>query len=912
MLSRFTRKLRYLVRGRAIDEDVRRELEFHRDMLVEDEQKLGRTRAAAVLNARRRMGNTTLATEYARDAWIVGWFDALARDVRYALRSFRRYPAFTSVAVATLALGIGANAAIFRLVDTVLLRTLPVKHPDELVVIARTMSYWQFQQMRERNTLFSGMIGAHPLSSATLVADGQSLGAATTELVSGNYFSVLGVNPILGRAITDDDDKAVGAGPVAVISYSFWRRAFGASSSVLGRTIRVNDGAIEGNTGGFEPEAKLPPMQPVLTIVGVAPPEFFGDSVGTMVDVWVPLTMQPILTPGRAWVTRRSAYWVNLIGRRRPGVSFEQVRAQITPLWRQIRQEELGPSADPIALRNLQRNQLRVESGDKGFNHLRNDFSQPLRILMFVVTLVLLIACLNVANLLLARATTRRQEIAMRLSLGASRGRLVRQLLTESLLLAGAGGLAGLGVAIVGERLLLQMVSAQGDTITLPTSPDWRIVAFTAIVSIASGLLFGLLPALRGTRRDLQHTLKDSSRGMSSTGGSRGRTSQALVAIQIAVSLVLVVACGLFLRTLINLQAVPVGYDRHDLLLVRMDPIAAGYRGDAIGRAVLALRERIAALPGVSSVTFSENGLFSGTESGTSVDIDGFKPVSDDDKDARFDQAGPGYFTGVGIPIILGRDFTEHDAAGAPRVAIINETMAKFYFPNQIPIGRQIRNAGRENLTLEIVGVARDAQDHDLRARPVRRFYVSYLQPIDGLTTVNYEIRVGGDPAAVTQAVRQETQRFDPKLQIISVRSAQALIDQDITTEGLIAKLSTVFGAVALLLAAIGLYGVMSYSVARRTGEIGVRMALGASQRSVAAMILREITVLVIIGSIVGAAAALGLGRFVATLMFGLAPSDPATLIGAIAALLLVALLSGYLPARRAARIDPIVALRSE
>jgi predicted permease len=477
------------------------------------------------------------------------------------------------------------------------------------------------------------------------------------------------------------------------------------------------------------------------------------------------------------------------------------------------------------------------------------------------------------------------------------------------LLLAGGGGLLGLGLSIVGERLLVRLVSEDTNSITLPLAPDWRILAFTAGVSIASGVLFGLAPALRGTRGHLQDTLKDSSRG---AVGSRGRGAKALLSVQIAISLVLLIACGLFVRTLINLEREVVGYDRTNLILARMDPVTAGYKGDDLGRRVLELSHRLAALPRVKSATFSENGLFSGTESGTAVYPDGFRPATDDDREARFDQAGPGYFTGVGIPIVLGRDFSEHDAAGAPPVTVINETMAKFYFPNQNPIGRHIRVEDPTKRALEIVGVARDAQDHGLRDKPVRRFYVSYLQPIDGITTVNFEIRADGPPGSLYESIRQETERFDPKLPIESLKPAQALIDDSIVAERIVAQLATLFGVLALLLAAIGLYGVMSYSVARRTGEIGVRMALGASQRSVTMMILREIVVLVVMGSVVGAAGALGLGHFVESLMFGLAPRDPVTLLAAIAVLLVVALVAGYVPARRAARIDPIVALRSE
>ena len=912
MFARLRSKLRYLVHGRRIDDEVARELEFHRDMLVEDEERLGRTHEAAALNARRRMGNTTLMAESAREAWIVTWVDALVRDVRYALRSFARYPAFTSVAVLTLALGIGANAAIFRLVDTVLLRALPVRHPEDLVAVRSNTSYWFFEQVRDRNTVFSDVIGVRTLVSATLTSDNQPLGATKTELVTGNYFDVLGVTPVLGRPLTTTDD-VVGATPVAVIGYGLWQRAFGGSPAVLGRTIRVSRGVISGGTSGFEPdEPAASRSQPVLTIVGVAPPDFFGDTVGSIIDVWTPISMQPVLTPGRAWLTRRTASWVNIMGRLKPGMTLDAARTPMSDLWLQIRDESglfSTLSAEQRRAFYARLQQLLLEPGDRGFGQLRRQFSQPLLILMTVVTLVLLIACLNVANLLLARAAARRQEIAMRLSLGASRGRLVRQLLTEGLLLAGAGGLLGLGLSIAGEQLLVRMVSSEADRITLRLAPDWRILAFTAGVSIASGLVFGLVPALRGSRDQLQNTLKDFSRG---AVGGRGRGAKALVAIQIAFSLVLLIACGLFVRTLVNLESERVGYDRTNLILAHMDPVTAGYKGDDLGRRILELSHRLAALPRVKSVTFSENGLFSGTESGTQVYPDGFKPATDDDTEARFDQAGPGYFTGTGIPIILGRDFSEHDGPGAPPVTIINETMAKFYFPNQNPIGRHIRVDSPTKRVLEIVGVTRDAQDHDLRDKPERRFYVSYLQPIDGITTVNFEIRADGPPGTLFESIREETQRFDPKLPIESIDPAQRLIDDSILTERLVAQLATLFGMLALLLAAIGLYGVMSYSVARRTGEIGVRMALGASQRSVASMILREIVVLVTIGSALGAAGALGLGRFVQTLMFGLAPRDPLTLAGAVAALLIVALIAGYLPARRAARIDPIVALRTE
>jgi predicted permease len=913
MWTRFRNKLRHLLLGRRFDEDLAQELDFHRDMLIRDEQRLGRSREAAVLNARRKMGNTALMQEYSRDAWIIGWIDTLVRDVRYALRSFARNPGFTLVAVLTMALGIGANTAIFRLVDAVLLRSLPVERPRELLSVRGSFSYWRFEQIRDRNEIFTDTVGIRIVRDVNLAVGDQAIGTGAAEMVTGNYFSVLGVRPVLGRPIVPDDDVAAGAGPVAVIGYGLWQRAFAASPDAIGRPIRLRGGMAGGGTSGFEPDAPNAPKsdEAVLTIVGVAPPEFFGDTVGQIVDVWLPITMQPVLMPGRRWLTRRSASWVNILGRRRPGVSEQQASESLTLLNRRLIEEERGASLTDLQRREIASSRVIVDSGERGFTQLRRQFSQPLLVLMTVVTLVLLIACLNVANLMLARATARHQEIAMRLSLGASRWRLVRQLLTESLLLAVVGGALGLALATIGANILVAMVSGDAQGIALRLDPDRRILLFTAGVSITSGLLSGLIPALQGTRRGIQHGLRE----MRSTSGARRKlAAKALVAVQIAVSLVLLVGCGLFLRTLYNLKTSTLGYDPAGLVMVRVDPVAAGYRGEEIGRAIVALMHRLAALPDVKAATFSENGLFGGVESGTSIEIPGFTPSSDDDTQVRFDQAGPGFFTHAGIPLLMGRDFTEQDRPGAPRVAIINDAMARFYFPNENPIGRRIRVTDPSDNWLEVVGVARYVQDHDLRLAPLRRIYVSYLQPIDGIVAANLAVRAAsaaGAPALLGP-IREEIQRFNPGLPILSLKRARTLVDDSILTERLIARLSTVFGALAALLAAIGLYGVMSYTVARRTSEIGVRMALGARQSAIAGMILREILVLVAIGSAAGAAAALGLARFVESLVFGLRPRDPITVAVAIALLLLIGLLAGYLPARRAARIDPLAALRTE
>jgi predicted permease len=815
------------------------------------------------------------------------------------------------VAICTLALGIGANTAIFGLIDAVMMRTLPVRDPSELMIVRRLVSYPAYERLRDRNEVFEGVVGIHTMRSLELSADGQPVGHAEASLVTGNYFEVLGVGAALGRTLTPDDDRAPEASPAAMISYALWTRAFAQSPSVLGRQLRVQGGA-PGNSGtsGFETPAAASRRRDhaTLTIVGVAPKGFLGDAVGRPIDLWIPMMMQPAVIPGRAWLTRASASWVGLIGRLRPGVTEAQTTASLTVLWRQIRLEDLGASGTDEDRRAIANATLLVEPGARGFGGLRRQFGLSLQVLMAAVGLVLLIACLNISNLLLSRAAARRHEISLRLSLGAGRGRLIQERLTESLLLAVLGGGLGLGVAFVGTRALIGLLGSQSEQISLPFSVDVRILAFTAVVTVVAGLVAGLVPAIRGTRGDVGSTLKNMPRG----GTAPRRTvARSLVAIQVGVSLVLLVGAGLFVRTVQNLRSHPVGYDSQGLVLVRLDPVGAGYTGDAIGRSCVELMSRLAALPGVRSITFSENGLFSGTESSARLaSIEGFAPAADEDRDVRFDQVGPGYFTQVGIPIVAGRDITERDGPGAPRVAVINETMARFYFRGENPIGRHLRLD--DEVSLEVVGVARDARDHTFRDDVLRRMYVSYLQPVDGITIANFLIRGGTDSGLLAGPIREEVRRFNPALQIVSLKSLETLMSDSIVRETLLARLSAFFGFLAVALAAIGLYGVMSYGVARRTNEIGIRMALGAQRSTVALMIVREVLLVVLVGAALGGVAALGLTRFVSSLMFGVTPNDPFTFVAAVAVLVAVGALAGYLPARRAARIDPLLALRYE
>ena len=838
----------------------------------------------------------------------------LRQDFVYGVRLLAKSPGFTAVAVLSLALGIGANTAIFSLIDAVLLKMLPVSDPQQLVALTDPawsgvsegtstgerglLSNREFEALRDRMQSFSGMLAAQSdpdVNNASI--DGRPPEALRTKLVSGGYFSVLGAGSAIGRTFTAADEHGPGSAPYAVLSYAFWQRRFGGSPAALGARIHIGKAD--------------------LTVIGVAQPRFLGESVGQAPDLWIPLDMQPQIMPGRMWLAddpgriAEKVMWLQVIGRLKPGVTLKQAQANADVVFKQVVAEEfakLSRSQPGILKQNLV-----LHRAGAGVSPLRANFADPLYVLMGVVALVLVIACVNVANLLLSRATSRQKEMGVRLALGAGRARIIRQFLTESLTLSVAGGMLGSLLAVYGVRLLVAMVKTGPSSVTLDVRPDLRVLSFSIGVSLLTGIVFGLAPAWRSARVNVSSTLKEAGRGMTGSGARMG-AGRILVAAQIALSVMLLIGSGWFIRTLRNLQNVDLGYPRDKLIVVSTDFLTAGYSGQRLPAVFEALCDRLARIPGVRAVTYSGNGLFSGSESGDRISVEGYHSQNTKDLHARFDEVGPDYFKTVGIPILLGRDIGPQDVESAESVCVVNESFAKFYFGTQNPIGKRVTDEFPDtHKTFTIVGVSRDDRDHSLRDPVLRRFYLSARQPLgDFEPYMNYEIRTYGEPGAMVQAARKAILDFNPALPVDSDESLMTVLDRQTRQERMIAQLSGVFGGLALLLAAIGLYGVLSYTVAQRTNEIGIRMALGAQRGRVVRMILRETAVLIGIGLAAGIPASLACARLVESRLFGLKAADPVTLAAAIGIMVVVALASGYLPARRASRVDPLIALRYE
>ncbi|MGA8183750.1 MAG: ABC transporter permease [Terriglobia bacterium] len=900
-------RLRSLFRKTRVEQELSEEMQFHLEKLIEENIAKGMTPEEARYAALREFGGVEQLKEECRDSWGVRLISELAQDVRYGLRQLRRNPGFTLVAVLTLALGIGANTAIFSLLNAVMLRELPVENPAQLVLFGNgrsagsagdfantdLYSYSFFREMRQKNQVFSEASAELSLMFGKMhgaVAGSGNLEPINVQLVTGTYFPMLGVKPILGRAFTAAEDEPAGGHPVAVASYSWWKSRFARDPSIVGKTVTL------GST--------------VYTLIGVAPPEFFGTTVGESPDLWIPLSMEKQISPGWNGLEGDDFQSLYIFGRLKPGVTARHAQANVNLLARQIWRGSAGGVLTKQQQRTLEHANIELTPAARGLSRLRFEFSLPLKILMAVVGLVLLIACANIANLLLARATTRQREIAVRMAVGAGRRRLVRQMLAESLLLTLMGGALGVLFAWWASEALLVMVSTGPEPLPLKVAPDATVLAFTFVVTCLTALLFGTLPALRATRIDLTPALKDSRSPVVSA--SRSHLSGGLVVSQVALSVVLLIGAGLFLRTLVNLANVDTGFNKENVLLFEIEPQAVGYKEDShLVNLYQQIEQKVRAEPGVRAASISFL-TFNQGEWTSPISISGHAPTHKDDMMTTHNVVGPRYFAAMGIPLLTGRVLGLQDTENSPKVAVINETMAKWYFPDSSPIGRRFGIGGdpKHSNDIEVVGVVKDAKRESLRERPFPEAYYPYTQRAGFYN--NLEVRYTGDPAGVIAEVRHAVGEVDKSLPLSYQNTLAQQVEQSLASETLIARLSSFFGLLAVFLACIGIYGLMSYTVARRTSEIGIRVALGADRSTVLRMVMREGLILALVGIAIGLPAALAANRLVSGMLFGLSPTDPLSMTAASITLLALALVACYIPARRAAKVDPMVALRYE
>jgi predicted permease len=910
------RRLIGLFAGRRSDLLLDEEVRAHLDLLTDEYVRRGMPVDQARLAARRAFGGVAQMKERYRDTRGLRWVEDAWRDTRYAVRMMRRDRVLASIAVMTLALGIGANTALFSVIDALLLRRLPVANPEELrlLTIHRpqaatpgfSFSYPLYEDVRTMADAFSGFLAVGSVNPMRLVVGGRDGSAATqaevaiTQGVSGTFFSVLGVKPAIGRVLdTADDDAKTPVGAV-VVSEGFWARRFGRDPRVVGRPITINE---------------VP-----FTIVGVAAPGFTGVQVGTDPDVWWPTRFltRLINAPPMLFTERGNQSW-RVIGRLAPGADDARAQAQVASIFQadviqqMERRSRLGVRTTPREQREFVQQELRLESGAAGWTSLRWEFQRPLLILMIVVALVLLVACANVANLLLARAAVRRREMAVRMAIGSGRGRLVRQLVTESVLLGVTGGVLGLGVAFLGSRLIPSFMSAQD--VTLVVGPDARVLSFTALVSLASALVFGLVPALTGTRLDLNAALNEHTR---TVGVGRLRIHNAVVVAQVALSVIVLIGAGLFGRTLANLQRLDTGFERDSLAVASLQ-LPATYepaRRNAIYRGVM---DALNGLPGMNA-SFSFFGLLSGNGWREQIVIPGYTPRPDEQMDALGMIVGPGFFEVTGVRVVLGRGLQLSDERSSVRVAVVNQTMARRFFGRE-PLGRRFTMPRQfRNETFEIVGVAEDATYRRMRQEAedgLPNFYVPAFQApgasmAGSLRNGQLQLRAAAPGATLETMIRNVAREVDPAVVVTDLRPMTALIDRNIAQERLLAQLATWLGALALALGAIGIYGVRSYTVNRRASEIGLRLALGATATHVFRLIVGQGVVVTALGIAIGLVSSAALTRYVSNLLFGVTPHDPVTFAGVAVVFVAVAVLASYAPARRAARLDPAAVLRTD
>jgi len=900
------RRVRHWMRRDEFERELEEEMRHH--LALSAEQR------GSVWAANLQFGNMTLLREESRSMWSWIVWEQFFQDLRYGLRTMAANPLFTAIATISLALGIGANTAIFSFMDAILLRTLPVKNPQELVVfhwrakgkpgvihgmtgsmfgdtggrVSPNFPYPAFQMLKANpeglSTVFAYAVAYRRLN----IFAQREAEFAQGLYVSGGFYKGLGMTPAVGRLISDEDDKT-GAPAVTVLSWTYWQRRFNADPAVVGQSILINN---------------LP-----FTIIGVSAPEFFGVDPGAQPEVYVPLHAVPSLSTFRQETEQRdffdrNYYWVEMMGRLRPGVSREQAQTALAGRFHQY-----AASTASAAKERVEFPALWLQDGAGGLDSLRRQYSKPLFVLMAMVGLILAIACANIASLLLARTAARRREMAVRLSMGAGRMRVIRQLLTESLLLSLMGGVAGLLVAMWGIRSLTWLLANGQERFSLHATLNWQVMLFTFGLAVITGTLFGLAPALESTRVDLTAALKQVRANEAGGRSRRFGLGQVLVTAQIALSLVLVVGAGLFVRTVANLHSVNLGFNRENLLLFSLNARQAGYKDAALANLYGDLLSRFQRIPGVTSAGLSQFPLVASFWNSSDIHIPGV--ALPEGEETSVSNVDPGFLPTMQIPILKGRGLDERDLT-SPRVAVVNEVFVKKFFPNVSPLGRRF-GLDKGPVDIEIVGVARTSLYNSVKEKETPPLaYVPYTQSLEGLNRVFFELRAAGDPLALVPAVRRIVHDASPNVPVTEVKTQAAQIDQMISQERTFAELCSGFAALALGIACVGLYGTMAYTVARRTSAIGIRMALGAVRGQIVGMVMREVLVVAAVGVMAGLGAAWGTTRFVESYLFGMKQHDPAVLVGAVLVLIVAAGAAGFGPAWRAARIDPVVALRHE
>jgi macrolide transport system ATP-binding/permease protein len=922
-MTSFFRKLGWLKRRRIKEDELRAELQFHVDEEASDRQAQGFTREEAERAARRDLGNVAIVQEDTRAAWGWTWLEQFLQDVRYATRTMRANKLFTVLAVISLALGIGANTAIYSFLDAVLLRPLPVEDPDSLVVLtwkapipaqrrngipvavissmsgstyrdpdsiltSSSLPYPAFELFRTYDSVFSSVFAYYRTERlhASVLGHGEILDGV---YVSGEYFRGLGVSPIAGRPIVPDDDRPGGPG-VAVISHAYSEARFERVSDAIGQPIVLNNAPF--------------------TIVGVAPRGFFGADSSLDPEVFIPLRSQALLSEQPERVSgaylNGNYYWLQIMGRLRPDMTLERAQAALAPAFSQWVETTASSDLDRAELPRLA-----VTEGAAGQDAMRRRYSRQLYVLMTLVGLILATACANIANLLLARSAARRREIAFRLSLGAGRFRIVRQLLTESVVLASLGGIVGIFVGVWGIRFLTLLLGMNSGRVLPRAELSWQVVAVAVGLSLGTGLLFGLIPALRATRRDVISALKEV-RSRRTPSRIPVSFSEVLVVSQVIMSLLMLVAAGLFVRTLANLQSVDIGFDRENLLLFEVSPGQAGYRDAEMLSFYDELHRRFRGIPGATDISFSHAPLLTAGFS-HGMTVDGQRV------DSNFLYVGPRFFSTMGIPMLLGREIDEREQPGSPLVAVVSELFAKTNFPGESPLGKRIAVRVSQPgpavfREMEIVGVAKDARYGGVKEDLPQVVYASHSHaaPLTLVNRMTFELRTTGDPLALVNTVRGIVRDVNPIVPVVNITSQTAQIEATLSQEIMFARVCTAFAILALTIACVGLYGTVAYNVASRTSEIGIRLALGAQRSNVIRMVLQRVMLSVLAALALGLPLALMASQYVETFLFAIKPRDPLAISAAVAILLLAAALAAFVPAHRASRVDPLVALRHE